>query len=490
MGCGSSTQGEVAGNRGGKDAKSRHKADGMKSKVTEDPPVRKWSAEDPPPELAVTSPSETNKAIQPPRRRSADDEEPGGTCLNGGNAGDFKRSSTTPLSADGQVRSPVKGPRASKAPSRVRQGSRQQGGRNSGPSQQLRFATPPHVRRKQSSLAPNHMLFTAQFSPNEPENTATYSPTLYDPKKKKSSVRSAFTGRPPNTRCDDIYGMELASPGIDDGACGFEDSVIDSSVCESCDEAPKRQLPTKADLTELHPAEIIDAAVTQRAPVVEIDDFGLTAIPDTLLRTSEWLAALVASHNQLTSIAPFISSFTLLQGLFLSNNQLTELPDCIGHLSILEQLDVVYEKLSISSIVTCGKNMQINNEGRARLELPVEDMEEQSLHPFFEKACTFIKEHKSEGGVLVHCFAGLSRSATVVLAYLVREERMRLDDAVVKLLKVRPNIHPNPAFVRELVAFDRATFGDDARHVENATQYNTSSSCDLEWCYTDAGVSH
>ncbi|KAJ9437994.1 Leucine-rich repeat-containing protein sog2 [Diplonema papillatum] len=443
MGCGSSTQGEVAGNRGGKDAKSRHKADGMKSKVTEDPPVRKWSAEDPPPELAVTSPSETNKgepdntppessekanndsasstnaspppgldesttvtdittvpsaseslfcaetpkqaAIQPPRRRSADDEEPGGTCLNGGNAGDFKRSSTTPLSADGQVRSPVKGPRASKAPSRVRQGSRQQGGRNSGPSQQLRFATPPHVRRKQSSLAPNHMLFTAQFSPNEPENTATYSPTLYDPKKKKSSVRSAFTGRPPNTRCDDIYGMELASPGIDDGACGFEDSVIDSSVCESCDEAPKRQLPTKADLTELHPAEIIDAAVTQRAPVVEIDDFGLTAIPDTLLRTSEWLAALVASHNQLTSIAPFISSFTLLQGLFLSNNQLTELPDCIGHLSILEQLDVSNNKLStlppsFSNLVNLQK---LNLDYNCFTVFPVEALEIPKLQKLF-----------------------------------------------------------------------------------------------------------
>ena len=48
------------------------------------------------------------------------------------------------------------------------------------------------------------------------------------------------------------------------------------------------------------------------------------------------------------------------------------------------------------------------------------DSEDSNISSIFEEACDFIDHVESKGGrVLVHCFEGKSRSATLVLAYLM-----------------------------------------------------------------------
>ena len=57
-------------------------------------------------------------------------------------------------------------------------------------------------------------------------------------------------------------------------------------------------------------------------------------------------------------------------------------------------------------------------------------------------------------GVLVHCFAGVSRSATCVVAFLIRERRLSLVDALRLVSSRRHAVQPNAGFLRQLRAFE------------------------------------
>jgi protein-tyrosine phosphatase len=61
--------------------------------------------------------------------------------------------------------------------------------------------------------------------------------------------------------------------------------------------------------------------------------------------------------------------------------------------------------------------------------------------------------------VLVHCMMGISRSATIVLAYLMYSRKMRLDDATRHVLQQRLCIFPNDGFIRQLIKYEHKLFG-------------------------------
>ena len=62
---------------------------------------------------------------------------------------------------------------------------------------------------------------------------------------------------------------------------------------------------------------------------------------------------------------------------------------------------------------------------------------------------------KKKGCCVVHCAAGVSRSATVVLGYLVIYKKMPLLDAFGLVYKLRPCIWPNDAFFASLIALEK-----------------------------------
>nr|XP_046257095.1 dual specificity protein phosphatase 13 isoform X2 [Scatophagus argus]XP_046257096.1 dual specificity protein phosphatase 13 isoform X2 [Scatophagus argus] len=76
------------------------------------------------------------------------------------------------------------------------------------------------------------------------------------------------------------------------------------------------------------------------------------------------------------------------------------------------------------------------------------------LSPFFYPTARYIRAALAMGGrVFVHCLMGVSRSATLVLAFLMIVEGLRLQEAVAA---VRPHrdICPNPGFLQQLRSLD------------------------------------
>ncbi|KAJ4850160.1 Very-long-chain (3R)-3-hydroxyacyl-CoA dehydratase [Turnera subulata] len=88
------------------------------------------------------------------------------------------------------------------------------------------------------------------------------------------------------------------------------------------------------------------------------------------------------------------------------------------------------------------------------------DNEDSNISSIFEEASEFIDHVEAIGGkVLVHCFEGRSRSATLVIAYLMLRKKFTLAESWDTLRKVHRRAHPNDGFARILVDLDRKLHG-------------------------------
>lgn len=122
--------------------------------------------------------------------------------------------------------------------------------------------------------------------------------------------------------------------------------------------------------------------------------------------------------------------------------------------------------------------LQLRNAVSSSLHVPVEDMEGANLRVHFGRVGDRIAaEHRRGGRALVHCMAGVSRSSTLVLAYLVRHMNMSLADAYQHVRSVRPCIQPNPSFWRQLLDYEERVRG--SRSVRLLTALDFVSSCSI-----------
>ena len=92
------------------------------------------------------------------------------------------------------------------------------------------------------------------------------------------------------------------------------------------------------------------------------------------------------------------------------------------------------------------------------LRLPVQDNLMECLTPYFEASIEFINEgkEKRQCATLVHCHAGISRSATVVTAYLMKMQSMKYQEAYDFVKSKRKCIFPNSAFRKQLQLYENA----------------------------------
>lgn len=89
------------------------------------------------------------------------------------------------------------------------------------------------------------------------------------------------------------------------------------------------------------------------------------------------------------------------------------------------------------------------------VRVPVSDSPVAQLHEHFDTVAGKIDAVREQGGrVLVHCCAGVSRSATLCLAYLLKYRDMSLIEAHALVKKCRPIIRPNSGFWKQLIDYE------------------------------------
>uniref|UniRef100_A0A452S4U1 Dual specificity protein phosphatase 8 n=1 Tax=Ursus americanus TaxID=9643 RepID=A0A452S4U1_URSAM len=105
------------------------------------------------------------------------------------------------------------------------------------------------------------------------------------------------------------------------------------------------------------------------------------------------------------------------------------------------------------------------------MRIPINDNYCEKLLPWLDKSIEFIDKAKlSSCQVIVHCLAGISRSATIAIAYIMKTMGMSSDDAYRFVKDRRPSISPNFNFLGQLLEYERslkllaALQGDGAPH--------------------------
>ena len=130
----------------------------------------------------------------------------------------------------------------------------------------------------------------------------------------------------------------------------------------------------------------------------------------------------------------------------------------IGDINAASNIDLLQEH-RITHVVNATFK-EVYYESIVSINFQLEDEEDQKISHLFEETRQHILLAKNQGtACLVHCMAGISRSSTLVLSYLILEEGMTLFDAWQLLLQCRKDIHPNDGFWIQLMELDKNIHG-------------------------------
>ena len=91
---------------------------------------------------------------------------------------------------------------------------------------------------------------------------------------------------------------------------------------------------------------------------------------------------------------------------------------------------------------------------------PLYDEPSFRITPYFDPCADFIHNALEGGGsVLCHCNAGISRSSSLILAYLMKWRNLSLVDGLEMVRAVRPFARPNVGFMDALKEYEKSLAG-------------------------------
>ena len=145
-----------------------------------------------------------------------------------------------------------------------------------------------------------------------------------------------------------------------------------------------------------------------------------------------------------------------------NNNDLNQIEDNIwlGNFNSTKNIKDLKEKgiTKILTVMNERRNIFNKEDGFIHKIIDVMDIDYENIIQYFGECLNFIKgEEKS----LVHCAGGISRSPTIVIAYLMWSKKMNYNEAN-KFVKLKKNnIRPNSGFIKQLKIFQNILMDND-----------------------------
>ncbi|XP_013776655.1 dual specificity protein phosphatase 22-B-like [Limulus polyphemus] len=123
---------------------------------------------------------------------------------------------------------------------------------------------------------------------------------------------------------------------------------------------------------------------------------------------------------------------------------------------------------NISHIISIHDNAKKVLEDKTYLIIQASDSPCQNLTQFFPRCNDFIHSARTNGGnVLVHCLAGMSRSVTVAVAYIMSVTSLDHKTALKVVRGARNVANPNFGFQKQLQEFETRKLSEERKRLRS-----------------------
>ena len=138
----------------------------------------------------------------------------------------------------------------------------------------------------------------------------------------------------------------------------------------------------------------------------------------------------------------------------------------LGDFRTADNIDML-RQYNITHIINCAFNLPNRfPEQITYKRLDLRDEPDQPILERLEEAYQFIKENKDKN-IFVHCVFGKSRSASVVIFYVMKEKKMNFQEAKNFVKNIRNIVEPNSGFESELNRYYE-------EHIKNEVEKNNN----------------
>jgi len=184
---------------------------------------------------------------------------------------------------------------------------------------------------------------------------------------------------------------------------------------------------------------------------------------------------IVAGYCLSTSMLPNVGPSQVLPFLYLGSQD-----DALSTPTMKE-----FQITHVINVSVTGDRVPFldENDNEHFLRIPIHDSLTEKLLPYLDDVYTFIeKARTNHGRVFIHCLAGISRSPTLAIAYVMRYLSLSVDDAYQFVKQRRSHISPNFNFIGQLSEYERR-LGKCSK--DNSTMVVVGKSCQTEMPLTE-----